>query len=97
MTERQQQILDYVRDYFARHGRSPSQRKIASDLGIKGLSTVNAALQALEAYGFLERNAEYSGRYVPVGIEHTVLSTIATDTLRDELARRDALEREAGQ
>ncbi|PTS73827.1 hypothetical protein DBR17_17930, partial [Sphingomonas sp. HMWF008] len=33
MTPRQQEVLDYVRDYIARSGYSPSMGEIAEQLG----------------------------------------------------------------
>lgn len=53
-TERQQTILQYIRDYTAECGYSPSLRDIAAWFGITPAGVVDQ-LKALERKGFLLR------------------------------------------
>lgn len=56
MTERQRQVLDFVRDRIATDGISPSYQEIASRLGIKSKSCVKDIVDNLVARGHVKRN-----------------------------------------
>lgn len=54
---RQQQILDFLRDYTATHGFAPSVREIGTEVGLASPSTVKHHLDALEEAGLVYRRA----------------------------------------
>jgi repressor LexA len=56
LTERQQNTLDFIRDYIAQHGRSPLVSEIADGLGIKSQGTTHRYIQALVDEGVLQRH-----------------------------------------
>ena len=54
LTDRQRQVLDYVRDYIEAHGFPPSRPEIAKGLGLTHVSTVDWHLMALMKKGWIE-------------------------------------------
>jgi len=56
LTERQKEILDFVRQFIDRNGYSPSMEEIAERFEIASLNAVFKHLAALEARGFLRRD-----------------------------------------
>lgn len=57
LTERQQQILDFIREHQRVCGVTPSTREIQMHLGLRGQTTVVEHLRALEQKGALKRLA----------------------------------------
>lgn len=55
LTDRQRQVLEFVKSETDRHGYPPTVREIGEALGLSSPSTVHAHLAALEAKGLLER------------------------------------------
>lgn len=55
LTDRQQQVLDFVSNYLDDHGCPPTLREISDHLGIKGTATAMQHLDALERKGYLNR------------------------------------------
>lgn len=56
LTERQRQILDFIRAEIHRRGFPPSVREIGEAVGLSSSSTVHSHLAALEAKGLLRRD-----------------------------------------
>ncbi len=56
LSERQQQVLDYIRKTVAGRGYPPSVREIGEALGLSSPSTVHSHLTALVAAGALHRD-----------------------------------------
>jgi repressor LexA len=56
LTNRQRQILDFIRAEIHRRGFPPSVREIGEAVGLSSSSTVHAHLEALESKGFLRRD-----------------------------------------
>ena len=54
-TLRQRMILDWIADFAAVHGRSPSVREIGRAFGIRSTNCVSKHLRALERKGCLKR------------------------------------------
>lgn len=88
MTPKQQRTLDYVRHYFAEHGRGPTVRQINAFFSEKSGSSTHRRLTALTEYGFLRRTREKSGCYIPVEADRLKLQAVPTDALLAELRRR---------
>ncbi|MFO7914578.1 MAG: transcriptional repressor LexA [Candidatus Krumholzibacteriales bacterium] len=74
LTRRQREILDFVEDFSARNGYSPSLREIAEHLGVSAVSTVHEHVRHLVEKGALRkswnraRSVELAGDTGPVGI-----------------------------
>lgn len=56
LTARQQQILDFIRDFRRREGISPTHREIRDRFGYSSYGTVHKHLKLLEQKGFLKRH-----------------------------------------
>ncbi|MBI5231352.1 MAG: transcriptional repressor LexA [Coriobacteriales bacterium] len=56
LTQRQQQILDYIRGEVHRRGFPPSVREIGEAVGLSSSSTVHSHLSALESKGYIRRD-----------------------------------------
>ena len=56
LTDRQQQIWNYLVEYVDRHGYPPTVREIGDEVGLASPSTVHAHLANLERAGLLRRD-----------------------------------------
>lgn len=65
LTERQQQVLDFINGFIDQHGCPPTLREIADHIGTKGTATAILHLEALERKGYLSRR-EGSSRSISV-------------------------------
>lgn len=57
ISEKQQQILDYLKTSIVTRGYPPSVREICDAVGLKSTSSVHAHLETLEKNGFIRRDA----------------------------------------
>lgn len=55
LTERQQQVLDFITNYIGQHGCPPTIREISERIGVKGTATSVVHLDALEKKGYICR------------------------------------------
>lgn len=55
MTSLQRRALDFIRDYCARRGQSPSYEEVRQALGLSHRSRVHGLVTSLEAQGELTR------------------------------------------
>jgi len=55
LSERQQQILDFIQAYVERHGVPPSYREIGDAVGLKAISAVKYQVEKLQEKGYLTR------------------------------------------
>ena len=53
LTDRQQQVLDFVSSYLDEHGCPPTLREISDRIGVKGTATAIVHLEALERKGHI--------------------------------------------
>jgi repressor LexA len=65
LTANQQRVLDCVRRYFDRHGRSPTLREIAENLELSSHSSAQDYVEALVRKGALERLPYHRGLRLP--------------------------------
>jgi repressor LexA len=56
LTDRQRQVLDFIKSEVRRHGFPPTVRDIGEAVGLSSSSTVHAHLSALEAKGLIRRD-----------------------------------------
>ena len=57
LSDREQRILDFMREYVAKWGYPPTVREIGSALGIKSTSTVHKAIAVLNEKGLIKKQA----------------------------------------
>jgi len=62
LTERQAEVLAFIRKFQASHGAGPSVREIGSHCGIISPNAVAGHIKALEKKGFLKRARSAHGR-----------------------------------
>jgi hypothetical protein len=68
LTERQRQVLDFVRQGFA-DGHPPSMREICRHLGVRSTNGITDHLRALEAKGYLRHQPGMARlAWVPVAV-----------------------------
>lgn len=66
LTERQREVLDFVRGHIEGHGYAPSVREVSSHLGITGPAAALKHLRALEKKGYLKRPKKGTARGLKV-------------------------------
>jgi repressor LexA len=69
LTERQSEILDYIRRHITEQGYPPTVREIGSAFGIRSTNGVADHLKSLERKGFLERGNLKSRALRPIAEE----------------------------
>lgn len=60
LTERQKEILGFIKSYIEESGYPPSLREISAKFGIKGPKNAGKHLKALEKKGYIRRSANIS-------------------------------------
>ena len=65
LTPRQEQILDYIKEYLAETGFPPTRSEIAKEMGFKSPNAAEEHLRALARKGAIEMMAWYLPRYSP--------------------------------
>jgi len=68
LTERQQEVLDFISTKIERDGYPPTIREIGAELGIRSTNGVNDHLKALERKGYINRDGAKSRTLVPVDL-----------------------------
>jgi repressor LexA len=74
LTERQQMVLDYIRQSIVDRGYPPTLREIGARMGIRSTNGVNDHLRALERKGYLTREDMKSRALRPIGIGATAFA-----------------------
>ena len=60
LTNRQKDVLDYIKSYVANHGYPPAVREIGAALGLNSPATIQSHITALEAKGYIKKtNSKY--------------------------------------
>ncbi len=60
LTQRQNEVLDFIKSYIAKHGYPPAVREIGSALGLKSPATTQSHINALENKGYIKKtNSKY--------------------------------------
>jgi repressor LexA len=68
LTDRQQQVLKYIRDSITTRGYPPTLREIGAHMGIRSTNGVNDHLRALERKGYLTREDMKSRALRPINL-----------------------------
>jgi repressor LexA len=69
LTDRQQQVLEYIRSSISHRGYPPTLREIGAHMGIRSTNGVNDHLRALERKGYLTREDMKSRALRPCDME----------------------------
>ncbi len=85
LTDRQAEILDYIRNYTAEHGYSPSTRDIGAGCGITSPNGVMCHVKSLIRKGALER-VKVHGR--ALGRSYKVVDPDRTERIVEALAEK---------
>ena len=56
LTKRQDEIMQYIKEYMVGHGYPPTIREIGKALGVSSPATIHAHLQNLEKKGFIKKD-----------------------------------------
>lgn len=60
LTSRQNEVLDYIKSYIAKHGYPPAVREIGKALGLSSPATIQSHILALENKGYIKKaNSKY--------------------------------------
>jgi len=57
LTERQRQVLDFLKEHVSEKGYPPTMREVAQSLGVKWTKGVEKHFQALEKKGYIKRSS----------------------------------------
>lgn len=71
LTQRQQMVLDFIRQSITDRGYPPTLREIGARMGIRSTNGVNDHLRALERKGYLTREDMKSRALRPIGLPGT--------------------------
>jgi repressor LexA len=77
LTQRQQMVLDFIRQSINDRGYPPTLREIGARMGIRSTNGVNDHLRALERKGYLTREDMKSRALRPTGLGQTSLGDAA--------------------
>ncbi len=69
LSDRQQQILDYIRQRIKKNGYPPTVREIGEAVGLKSSSTVHSYLVQLEELGLIRKDPTKPRALIPVDID----------------------------
>jgi repressor LexA len=71
LTNRQQEIYDFVVAYARKHGYPPTVREIGAEVGLASPSTVHVHLAKLEQAGYIRRDPTKPRALELVGVDHS--------------------------
>ena len=66
ITKRQKEVLNFVIQFMAKNGYSPSLQEIARFLGTKNISTAQYFIQELEEKGYLKKKSHIARGVSPL-------------------------------
>lgn len=82
LTDRQQQVLDYIRDIVAERGYPPSVREIGEAVGLSSPSSVHAQLNSLVKAGLIKKDPS-KPRAIVIVDEPATVTEIDDRRMRD--------------
>jgi repressor LexA len=86
LTQRQQMVLDFIRQSITDRGYPPTLREIGARMGIRSTNGVNDHLRALERKGYLTREDMKSRALRPTGMQPGTANGLPTGTPSNELS-----------
>src|SRR3977135_2728565 len=79
LTQRQQMVLDFIRESISDRGYPPTLREIGARMGIRSTNGVNDHLRALERKGYLTREDMKSRALRPTRLATQTLGGVGVD------------------
>lgn len=107
LTPKQKKLLDFIQEFTAREGYSPSQREIARHFGFRSVGTVQRYKANLEKNGLIQSNSRARGltvvprergggnpapQSVPTGVDLPVLGQVAAGRPIERMEHEKSLE-----
>ncbi len=94
LKEREQKILDYMKEEIREKGYPPTVREICAALGIKSTSTAHKDIASLVDKGFIRKDPSKPRALMVVGAEHDapVASSPASSAASDSIAHTSVVE-----
>src|SRR5262245_32420129 len=92
LTDRQQQVLHYIRQSISERGYPPTLREIGAHMGIRSTNGVNDHLRALERKGYLTREDMKSRALRPRDLVANAARGEPDGALADKEVEDDTLE-----
>src|SRR5450755_3974402 len=91
LTERQQMVLDFIRESITDRGYPPTLREIGARMGIRSTNGVNDHLRALERKGYLKREDMKSRALRPTHVQLALpVSKLAGEAANNVIAHPTA-------
>ena len=81
LTEKQSNILEYIRNYQMECGHSPTFEEIRVSFGFSSLNSVFKHLKALELKGYIQKNNQARGIHLLEDVKETLFSEETDKTL----------------
>jgi repressor LexA len=85
LTQRQQMVLDFIRQSITDRGYPPTLREIGARMGIRSTNGVNDHLRALERKGYLTREDMKSRALRPTGMSPATTNGVAKAGAGDQV------------
>ena len=76
LSEKDYEILDFIKDELIKNGFPPSVREIGEKVGLKSTATIHARLRKLEEHGKIIRDSSKNRSIKVVGMEEENISKI---------------------
>jgi repressor LexA len=73
LTKRQDEILNYIKEYTANNGYPPTVREIGSSLGLSSPATIHSHLNNLEKKGYIKKD-DYKNRAIELLVKNEYLN-----------------------
>src|SRR5947209_18301733 len=83
LTQRQQMVLDFIRESIADRGYPPTLREIGARMGIRSTNGVNDHLRALERKGYSTREDMKSRALRPTGLGAQAVDGVTPEPAND--------------
>src|SRR2546422_5729467 len=90
LTQRQQMVLDFIRQSITDRGYPPTLREIGARMGIRSTNGVNDHLRALERKGYLTREDMKSRALRPTAHANSNGASVAVNDSQAPAANDDA-------
>src|SRR5579872_5070399 len=85
LTQRQQMVLDFIRQSILDRGYPPTLREIGARMGIRSTNGVNDHLRALERKGYLTREDMKSRALRPTNLGQQSLGDVVVDAVANDV------------
>jgi repressor LexA len=85
LTQRQQMVLDFIRQSIVDRGYPPTLREIGARMGIRSTNGVNDHLRALERKGYLTREDMKSRALRPTNLGQQSLGDVVIDSVANDV------------